>query len=235
MTTMILIMLAMLAILGLYFEVLCWVRNHLKHKFLITAKNKGCVCLTFDDGPNPASTPDLLDLLEELNIKATFFLVGQNVQKYPELCREILRHNHEVGDHGFRHVHPWTCLPFYAAIDLIRGHAEVKKHCPTNGPLWLRTPYGKLNLTTLGYVLLCRRRLAFWDIDPRDYLPQPPDKLATAVLNQFMGSSVILLHDKPPQADPINTNLSAIKIIVQEIKKQGYTFAKVSEAAGQWN
>jgi peptidoglycan/xylan/chitin deacetylase (PgdA/CDA1 family) len=218
-------------LLGLYFILPYCARNHLRRKFLLSIKESDLVCLTFDDGPNPESTPEILELLEELDVKATFFLIGRNIQKHPELCREIIKHDHEVGDHGYRHVHPWGCLPFSAVKDLIRGRTAIKEENREKNSFWLRPPYGKLNLITLCYVLLYQRRLAFWNVDPQDYLPQPPEKLSASVLAQFKGGSVILLHETSLHANQeLEGKLTAIKMTVQEIKNRGYRFVRLSEA-----
>ncbi len=226
------IIVTVLVLLGLYFVVPYWARNLLRKKFLSAMGKSGQVCLTFDDGPNPESTLDILTLLEDLGIKATFFLIGENIEKHPDLCHKIMRQGHEVGDHGHRHVHAWTCPPFCAVIDLIRGSSAIKKQSDNKNLFWLRPPYGKLNLLTLCYVLLCRRKLAFWNIDPKDYLPQDPEQISAAVLERLTGGSVILLHERSFHSNKeLKSNLTAIKMMVQEIKKQGYRFAKVSEAS----
>ena len=224
------IMLAYFVVLCLYFVVPYWVRNLLRKKFLSAMEKSGQVCLTFDDGPNPESTLDILTLLEGLGIKATFFLIGENIQKYPELCHEIVKHGHEIGDHGYRHVHSWACPPFCAVIDLIRGSSVIKKHSDVKQHFWLRPPYGKLNLITLCYVLLCRRKLAFWNIDPRDYMAQPPEQISAFVLKELTGGSVILLHERSLHTNKeLEGNLTAIKMVVQEIKKRGYSFSRLSD------
>lgn len=231
MTEFIYIVLGICLALVLYFIVPYWARNVLKQKFLAGMRESGLVCLTFDDGPNPESTPEILDLLEELDVKATFFLIGQNIQKHPELCRKIIDKEHEVGDHGYWHIHPWRCLPFYAVKDLILGRATLKEESVSKDSFWLRLPYGKLNLITLLYVLLYRRRLAFWNVDPRDYVPQPPEQIYTSVLRHFKGGSVILLHERSIHTDKaLEGNLTAIKMMVQEIKKRGYKFTTMSQA-----
>ena len=96
------------------------------------------VCLTFDDGPNPESTPDILALLEDLGVKATFFLIGENINKYPDLYHKIIKQGHEIGDHGYRHVNACACLPFCAVIDLIRGSSVIKKNGNTRQAFWLK-------------------------------------------------------------------------------------------------
>lgn len=228
------ILLSYLIVIVLYFGVPYCVKNHLKKRFLSTTKKSGRICLTFDDGPNPESTPDILALLEELEIKATFFLIGQNVEKHPELFDEIVRKGHEIGDHGYRHVHAWACFPFCAVIDLIRGKSAIQKQYDAKPPFWLRPPYGKLNLITLCYVLLCRRKLAFWNVDPRDYQAQSPEVMSAVVLDQITGGSVILFHERSFYSNAaLQGNLTAIKMIVQELRQNGYAFAKVSEVMAE--
>ena len=225
-------------ILFVYFIVLCLylgvpylIRILLKKKFLSDIGKGEQVCLTFDDGPNPESTPDILALLEDLGVKATFFLIGENIKKYPDLYHKIIKQGHEIGDHGYRHVNACACLPFCAVMDLIRGSSVIKKHGNTRQAFWLRPPYGKLNLLTLCYVLLCRRKLAFWNIDPKDYLSQPPEQISALVLKKITRGSVILLHERSFYTNKdMEGNISAIKVIVQEIKKRGYRFAMLSEA-----
>ena len=225
------VLLAYFVLLCLYLGLPHLVRNLLRKKFISAMGKSDQVCLTFDDGPNPESTPDILALLEGLGVKATFFLIGENIKKYPDLYHKIIKQGHEIGDHGYRHVNACGCLPFCGVVDLIRGSFMIKKNSDVNQTFWLRPPYGKLNLLTLCYVLLCRRKLAFWNIDPRDYLSQPPEQISALVLNKLTRGSVILLHERSFYTNKnMEGNISAIKVIVQEIKKRGYRFAVLSEA-----
>lgn len=229
------ILFAVLILLGLYFAVPYAARNILRACFIAKTQKSGCICLTFDDGPNPESTPEILLLLKELGIKATFFQLGRNVEKYPDLVRDIIEQGHEIGDHGYSHVHSWACVPFCALRDLLRGNATLKKHAGSDQTFWLRPPYGKLNLITLCYVLCSGRKLAFWNVDPKDYLAQPPEKLAAQVLKKTAGGSVILLHEVSLHTNKaLEGNLLAIKIIVRELHNRGCSFATVSEAAGKY-
>ncbi|MHA2062632.1 MAG: polysaccharide deacetylase family protein, partial [Candidatus Sifarchaeia archaeon] len=135
-------------------------------------------CLTFDDGPNPDLTPDLLELFKKKGVKATFFVLGENVKKYPQLAAKIVEHGHEIGEHSYSHAHPWKRNPFNQALDLINGGRAIKRYISSGNSQWFRPPYGKLNLITLLYVLLSRKKLAPWDIDTRDYQEHSSEKLA---------------------------------------------------------
>lgn len=233
---MIYIIAAVLALPAVYFVMPYFARNAIRSKFLEKIEKSDCVCLTFDDGPNPQSTPKILSLLNELDVRATFFLVGKNIEEYPELLQEIINQGHEVGDHGYKHVHAWACFPFRAALDLFRGFSTVKKHINFNQGVWLRPPYGKLNLITLCYSLVYRRKLAFWNVDPRDYLPQSPETLSENVLKKINGGAVVLLHERWSDSNQsLESNLKAIEIIVKSVKNQGRHVVTLSEAVLGYN
>ena len=93
----------------------------IRKNFLGTVKKSACVCLTFDDGPDPKSTLKILQLLNEANAKATFFVLGKNIELHPELASKIVELGHEIGVHSYRHAHPWKCRPFQSLSDLVRG------------------------------------------------------------------------------------------------------------------
>ena len=225
------VIIVIVVLIGMYYIVPYTLRNFLRARFIARIKRSNCICLTFDDGPNPESTPELLSLLDELGVHATFFLIGKNIEKHPDLFREIVKHGHEVGDHSYRHIHAWACCPFLGVVDLFRGHQTLKQSLGTDGNFWLRPPYGKLNIMTLLYIWLCRRKLAFWNIDPRDYIPQPAVQLYTKVIKNVSGGSVILLHEKSMLTEKtLFDNLAAIKIIIQVLQDKGYTISKISDA-----
>ena len=103
------------AVVGVYLLVFVGVPHLVKklwrRRFLARIKSSGAVCLTFDDGPQPGSTDQILQVLEKFGAKATFFMLGKNVAKFPDLARRVLDSGHEVGEHSYRHSHQWTCDP----------------------------------------------------------------------------------------------------------------------------
>lgn len=109
---------------------------------------KNSVALTFDDGPNPRFTPQLLDLLKEHGIAATFFVVGDKAQKYPEIIERINEEGHEIGVHNFHHTSNWLMGPIAYQRNLSRS-IDVLKDITGKRPYYYRPPWGHFNVFTL--------------------------------------------------------------------------------------
>jgi peptidoglycan-N-acetylglucosamine deacetylase len=152
------------------------------------------IALTFDDGPNPAITPDLLDLLDGHAVRATFFLIGAHVSAVPDLAREIARRGHTIGNHTDTH----PALPLLSA----RRIAEELDRCDEaiqsatgRKPRWMRPPYGFRSPLLSGIVT--RRKgsgVVMWSRLARDWKPQPAEPVAMR-LRRVRGGDIVLLHD----------------------------------------
>jgi len=151
------------------------------------------LCLTFDDGPNPDSTPQLLEVLDEFNIKAVFFCDGRAAEKYPDLISHITSKGHLIGNHGYNHLNGWkTSTEKYIA--------DIEKAAPTISGSLFRPPYGSLRLGQ--YRKLKKRyKIVFWDIIPYDFDASFGSEKSLQVLkNKIRPGSVIVLHDNPNSA-----------------------------------
>jgi peptidoglycan/xylan/chitin deacetylase (PgdA/CDA1 family) len=164
-------------------------------------RRPAAVYLSFDDGPSAEVTPKVLEALRAAGCKAVFFLVGKNVARHPQIVRRILAEGHRIGEHSFFHYHPWRTGPIRSIMDLARSSSLMRSlHGPQERILF-RPPYGKLNLVTLLYVLFARRRLVFWNLDPKDFRAPRAEEVVsncTAILQRAgpaRGASVVLLHD----------------------------------------
>lgn len=163
------------------------------------------VYLTFDDGPIPEVTPWVLNLLDRYGVKATFFLVGDNIRKYPEEFREVVRRGHRIGNHTFNHIRGFSRKYFTSwnylentemAYDIMR---EEMGHVPCDEsqlrPLLFRPPHGHMGWAQ--YITLKRRyRIVMWDLVTRDYSKKlrGPQVLAN-VLRYTRNGSIITFHD----------------------------------------
>ena len=206
----------------------------MKKRFLGSISRHNAVCLTFDDGPNRESTYVILRLLEEAKAKATFFMLGENIEKYPDIAAKIVEFGHEVGEHSYQHTHPWTSGPIRSLKDLVRGGRIVARYGCSGRQALFRPPYGKLNLVTLLYTLVLRRRLVFWNINPRDYEQNSPEAVVRHVKERIAPGAVILLHDG--RRDPSRScevTILALNAILKEITNCGLATVTVAEALGR--
>ncbi len=146
------------------------------------------IFLTFDDGPVPGLTPWVLDLLDDYNFKATFFCVGDNVRKYPEIYQRILNKGHIVGNHTFNHLNGW-----HTENDV---YLENVKKCDHYFETELfRPPYGKLKPGQAN-LLKNEKTIVMWDILSGDFDAHiSPEKCLNNVMNNFKPGSIIVFHD----------------------------------------
>lgn len=177
------------------------------------------VAITFDDGPNNDYTRMLLSGLKERGVKATFFLLGKEVVKYPEIVAEIHADGHLIGTHSYEHVNLKN-LCDEAAIEQVDKTNEAIHAITGEYPEYIRPPFGswKCNLdyeTKMIEVL--------WDIDPLDWKTNNSDVIAKRVMDKVTENDIILLHDASE-----SSVLAAFKIIDQ-LEKEGYTFVTVDE------
>lgn len=209
------------------------VKIWLRKRFLAGMRGASVVCLTFDEGPDPDSTPPILELLDRYQAKATFFLLGRNAVRHPRLVKDIMASGHEIGEHSDRHTHAWKCGPFATATDLINGGRSISS--VAGGPVpWFRPPYGKLNIISLLYIVFGRKRVAFWDIDPKDYAADSAAQVCNETFSSLRNGRVLLLHDgRTGESNDKGVTVSALEGILAEGTRRGLTFGSVSQALNQ--
>lgn len=152
------------------------------------------VYLTFDDGPHPVATPALLDCLKARNTLATFFLLGKNVESYPELAMRITRDGHAVGNHGFDHTSLLFRTPAYIEDQIKRTEAAIQRATGivTNR---FRPPYGFIGPILYRTVRQMNYSLTLWDIDPGDFENISTEIVVRRVTKKLKPGSIILFHD----------------------------------------
>lgn len=149
---------------------------------------KKCVYLTFDDGPIPEVTPWVLNKLDELGVKATFFMVGDNVRKHPDVFQMVLDHGHRIGNHTFNHIQGIH----YRTKNYLANVNKAAEYIPTD---LFRPPHGHMRSGQLA-ALRHRFRIVMWDVVTRDYSPHmTPNGVFNVVKNYTRNGSVIVFHD----------------------------------------
>ena len=177
------------------------------------------VALTFDDGPKRGTTDVLLDGLRERGASATFFLVGEQAQYYPDLILRMQQEGHQVGNHTWSHTRLEGAQP--ETIQTEVGRMEAFLHGVLGGSgYWLRPPYGQV---TEGTEKTFSVPMVKWSVDPRDWESRDPQQVLGNMLRSVKENSIILLHDIYP------TSVEAALKLVDALGGQGYCFVTVEE------
>jgi peptidoglycan/xylan/chitin deacetylase (PgdA/CDA1 family) len=169
---------------------------------LVGLGQPGHVALTFDDGPDPASTPLFLEALDRLGARATFFLLGTMVEQFPAMAGEVAAAGHEVAVHGYRHRN-MAFRPPAAVRDDLRRSVDVVGEATGVRPRWFRPPYGSLTLSAHRTAGKLGLRPVLWTAWGRDWRPQatPPSVLRDLQRGRLSGGT-LLLHDSDCTSSP---------------------------------
>jgi peptidoglycan-N-acetylglucosamine deacetylase len=189
----------------------------------------GAVALTFDDGPHPQGTPRVLDLLRAANAHATFFLVGEQVERFPELAREIVAAGHEVAVHCFRHVNLMRRLPAATRDDLDKA-ADAIREATGAEPRRYRPPYGILTLPALRHARARGWQTVLWRSEGRDWRADAtPESIATRLLGKVRGGEVLLLHDADWYSAPRSweRTAGALELVLARLDDRGLRIGRL--------
>ncbi|HET9635994.1 MAG TPA: polysaccharide deacetylase family protein [Gemmatimonadaceae bacterium] len=184
------------------------------------------VALTFDDGPNPDATPLILDTLREKRVRATFFVLGSHVQRWPDLVQRIAHEGHQLGNHGYFHRKLHFKSPFYVSRDIRLGIRAIKR-AGAPAPRLFRAPHGFRSPWTTPIASSYGERTVGWSLGVWDSDRPGADEIVRRTLEGVQPGSIILLHDGDgynPDGDRLQT-AAALPIIIDRLKEQGYEFA----------
>ena len=183
------------------------------------------IALTFDDGPHPVLTPQILTVLSRYGVKATFFMIGKNAENYPETARQVAKEGHEIGNHTYSHCR----------LDRLNGKSleEELNHCSKTlenvcgvRPVLVRPPEGGINAKVRNDLRQNGYGTVLWNIDTRDWEVKNTEKIVRSVLENVRGGEIILMHDyighqsKTPEA---------LEKLLPELLARGFEPVTVSE------
>lgn len=177
------------------------------------------IALTFDDGPHPACTPQLLDGLKARGVKASFFITGQNAEKYPELVERMQREGHLIGNHTYSHIQLTKQNREQFREELVKTNGIIRE-ITGEDPVFVRPPYGswdkkfeeELNMFPV-----------LWTIDPLDWCTKDAGNVARRVISKAKENAVILMHDE------YDSTVQAALSVVDALQGEGYEFVTVEE------
>ena len=191
----------------------------------------GHVALTFDDGPDPASTPKFLETLDDLGLHATFFMLGDMARRSPGLAADVAAAGHEVAVHGDQHRSQILLTPGAAADDVARARDAVAGATGVE-PLWFRPPYGTLSLGGMRGARRAGLRTVLWTAWGRDWRSEAtPTSVVGDVLHGYVDGGTVLLHDSDCTSAPECwlATLGALPALASELDARSLRVGPVGE------
>jgi peptidoglycan-N-acetylglucosamine deacetylase len=175
------------------------------------------LALTFDDGPDPDATPAVLEALDHLGVTATFFMLGAQVARYPQVAAAVVAAGHEAAVHGFTHRNHLARGPVEVCRDVTRAASVVAAATGTR-PVWFRPPYGVLTSASLVGARRARLRPVLWTAWGRDWEDRSPGQVAATVRGQLTPGGTVLLHDSDcttPVAGSWRATVAALPLLAE--------------------
>jgi len=180
------------------------------------------IAFTFDDGPNPDTTPDILRTLKKYNAKGTFFLIGWRVKKYPELVKRIAEEGHEIGNHTYNHpdLRKLSKDQIYKEYaDCSQAIKEITEHSPT----LCRPPGGDANREVINVAGALGMRSVAWSMNVGDFAEDDADVIQDRIDRSAQSGDIVLLHDK------VYATIMCLDDMLHSLQLQGYHFVSVSD------
>ncbi len=182
------------------------------------------IALSFDDGPHPRFTPAILSILEKYDIKATFFMIGCNVEHYPEVAKKVMEMGHEIGNHTYSHPHMKEISIATLTEELQKTEAVLSK-IGIPKPSLFRPPEGFRSKDQISAVETEGYKTIIWSLDTHDWQGRAPCEIVSVVMNGIQGGDILLFHDYTSRKNTI----TALEQLIPKLLKDGYEFVKVSD------
>lgn len=188
------------------------------------------IALTFDDGPSREKTEELLQILREENVKATFYVTGAEIEKNPGELEKIIAEGHEIGNHTFNHEKMVLVSSSYVKSEIEKTDELIGKAGWTS-EITFRPPFGKKLFTLPFYLSKNNRKTITWDVEPETYVEKSED-LIKYTLDNTKNGSIILLH---VMYDSRSESMKSVRPIIKGLREKGFEFKTVSELLAMRN
>ncbi|MCF8257960.1 MAG: polysaccharide deacetylase family protein [Flavobacteriales bacterium] len=187
---------------------------------------KGKVSLTFDDGPHPVHTPEILEVLKEEGVKAAFFCIGKKAEAHPELVRLIVAEGHVVGNHTYLHTHRFGMLPVEKVREEMQRGKAVLKNIIGRTPRMFRPPFGVTNPKIARAVAAENDVIIGWDLRSRDGVARSEQQILDRVMPRLDKATLLLFHDTNPHSP------EAVRKVIHRLRERGKEIVSLEELTG---
>lgn len=207
-----------------------WVKTHRIIKKLFRGyvwdvpNEDNTIYLTFDDGPTPRVTEWVLEVLREHDIKATFFCIGNNIEKHPDIFQKVVDEDHTIANHTFNHLNAWKTgnTQYFENIAACEKSIEGRTG---SKPTLMRPPYGKIKAVQAKWVREQGYKIVMWDVLSADFdVTITPEKCLQNVIKNTVSGSVIIFHDSVKAYQNLQY---ALPKAIANLKERGFRFGKL--------
>ncbi|CAG7650654.1 hypothetical protein PAESOLCIP111_06129 [Paenibacillus solanacearum] len=186
------------------------------------------VALTFDDAPDNTFTPQVLDILKKYNVRATFFLLGVQATKHPDVVKRIVSEGHVIGNHSYNHK-LFTKLSDDVFRDQVLDTQKVLKNLIGYTPKLLRPPYGEISESQLLWASDSGFTVVNWNVDSLDWKQLDASRVTSNILNHTRSGSIILQHSGGGPGQNLGGTVSALPTVIKTLKSRGYKLVTLPE------
>ncbi len=190
------------------------------------------VALTFDDGPSPIWTPQILHALKEKNVKATFFMIGYHVQKYPDIARQVARDGHTIANHGYAH----SVILYYKPAEIeeeIKYTEEVIRNITGKTTRFFRPPKAWLRPSIKEKIISMGYNVILWSLNSKDWVCFNHRYIVSRLVKRIRAGDIILFHDSgniySTEGGVRRQTVKAIPLLIDTLRKKGFEFVSIDE------
>ena len=232
-----LLILIVIALIGLFFLMcFCVCFDHAvltRHGTVCRVKtSKRIVALTFDDGPSPVWTPKILDELKKADVKATFFMVGYHVQKYPDIARRVAREGHAIGNHGYAH----SVILYYTPAEIeeeIKYTEHVIREVTGRTTTLFRPPKAWLRDSTKDKIRSMGYEVVLWSLNSKDWVGFPHQWIVRYLAARVRSGDILLFHDSgnifAREGGDRSQTVRTAALLIKALRGKGFSFVTVEE------
>ncbi|UOF91329.1 polysaccharide deacetylase family protein [Fodinisporobacter ferrooxydans] len=199
-----------------------------KDLFLHGPENVKHVSLTFDDAPDDTFTPRVLDVLKQVNVKGTFFVIGERAAAHPDIMKRIVEEGHVIGNHTWNHPNLTKITKQEQAYQLDHTENVIDQITGVRTALF-RPPYGALNPEVIEVLIKRKYKIIYWNVDSLDWMGLTGPQVTANILAHTRAGSIILQHAAGGKGEDLSGTIAAIPYFVQTLRSEGFTFVTIPQ------